>query len=336
MEFDLINHYFHPLSQGLSQDDLGIGDDAAVLTVPDGYQVVITTDTMVEGVHFLPDCDAYKLAWKLLAVNLSDLAAMGAEPWCYSLALTLPPEKAQNETWLAEFTRGLTAIVEALGICFPLIGGDTTRGNLTLTISAKGLVKQGQAMLRQGSQVGDVLVVTNTIGDGALGLQVALNQLNDSAAKNLTNPEMGFVLRALEQPIPQTKLAPFLKHFANAALDISDGLLQDCQHLLNGGSFKIQSGLAAQINLEQMPLSSAMRSYIDATGDYSLVLNGGDDYQLLMSVDEAKLQKFIDIARENGVELSAIGKVVEGAGIRLFNNEEEIQEEGGMKGFQHF
>jgi thiamine-monophosphate kinase len=173
-EFELIKTFFKPLSKGLSEDELGIGDDGAVLNVPESSQLVVVTDTLVEGVHFPVKTDPYDIAWKALAVNLSDLAAMGAEPGFFSLSLTLP--NAENE-WLERFAKGLSDLASLHKI--PLIGGDTTRGPLSVTITANGWVKAKGAVLRSGAQKGDVICVTQTIGDAAVGLSLAINQISE-------------------------------------------------------------------------------------------------------------------------------------------------------------
>ena len=336
MEFDLINQYFAPLMKGIADKDVGIGDDAAVLTPPEGYQLVVTTDTMVDSVHFLKSCNPRHLAWKLLAVNLSDLAAMGAQPWCYSLALTMPVEIATDQKWLAEFSSGLDDICSELNLTFPLIGGDTTRGPLTLTVIAKGLVKTGEAVMRGGAQLGDVIVVTNTLGEGALGLKVALE---DAIAKDvLTHSQQAKALHALEKPFPCTRIAPYLKSYASAALDISDGLMQDLSHLLKGGSFangEFQA-LGAEIELSDLPISEGMQRYIAQTDDFGLILTGGDDYQLLMSVAPEKLEEFIASALSKGVALSVIGEVVAQPGIHLKKNGDTWEMGNTHLGFQHF
>ena len=333
MEFDLINQYFAPLSGGIATGDKAIGDDAAVMMPKPNHQIVTTTDTMVEGVHFFAQCDPYRLGWKLLAVNLSDLAAMGAQPWCYSLALTLPKSIAKNESWLQGFTQGLSDLAAQQACPLPLIGGDTTKGPLTLTLSIQGQVPVGQALYRTGAQVGDLLVVTNTIGDGALGLQVALQ--NPQVA-HLTQAHQVDVLRALEQPMPQNSLASQLYGVVNAVIDISDGLVQDLGHLLRGGSLPTQEGLGAVLELQNLPQSAAMQAYTQVVNDYSLILSGGDDYQLLMAVSADKWQILQAIAQDCGVVVSQVGQIVAGQGVRLFNQGVDVTEQYQAKGYQHF
>jgi thiamine-monophosphate kinase len=332
MEFDLINQFFAPLCRPLHKSDKGIGDDAALMTPKSGYQVVTTMDTMVEDVHFVKGAEPYHLGWKLLMVNLSDLAAMGAEPWAYSLAITLPESLAHDVSWLQAFAQGLTKANQTLANPIPLIGGDTTRGPLTLTINLQGQVKQGQAILRAGAQAGDKLVVTGTIGDGALGLAVLLGHeglsLNETQSKG--------VLRKLHCPLARSNVASFMYGAVSSALDISDGLLQDLSHLLQGGSLSSQDRLGAHLYLERIPLSSAMKQYFQVSGDYSKILSGGDDYELLMSVPEENWQVFQQRCQSIGQPVYEIGEVVSNPEIRIYENGLLRRDLNELSGFKHF
>lgn len=319
LEFDLIDAFFKPLSIGLPEGDLGIGDDGAVLTVPEGHQLVVVTDTLVSGVHFPVDTAPYDIAWKALAVNLSDLAAMGAVPGNFSLALTLPSSDA---AWLKDFSEGLKAVSQRFDV--PLIGGDTTKGPLTITVSANGWVPKQQAILRSGAQLGDLICVTNTIGDGALGLKLALNQLNDCFDKSaLSEQEKDFLLAALNRPVPQLEIAADLRGLANSAIDISDGLLADLGHILersNGMNLSSATVLGAEIELENLPLSAALKAYIDSSKEWSLPLIGGDDYQLCMTVPEAKFSLLKSKLAAKGVSLTGVGRVTKASGIQCLQN----------------
>ena len=350
LEFDLINRYFAPLSQGSKVIDIGIGDDGAVLNVPQNHQLVVVTDTLVSGVHFPVETSAYDIAWKALAVNLSDLAAMGATPACYSLALTLPDYREQ---WLADFAAGLRALNELFSI--PLIGGDTTKGPLTITITAQGWVPNQQAILRSGAQVGDCVCVTNTLGEGALGLKLALN---DWPAKfleqELSTTEKQQALNGLNRPMPQLAISADLRGLVSSAIDISDGLLADLGHVLQqsnarlareGGeknqneiSASIQhSVLGADIELTQLPLSSGVARYVEQTNDWSLPLSGGDDYQLCLTLKKENYPALKARLNAKGVCLTAIGSIVLQEGIQCLKQGVVQEGRGGEKiGYCHF
>ncbi|WEJ61748.1 thiamine-phosphate kinase [Thiomicrorhabdus lithotrophica] len=308
-EFELINFLFEPLSRGLSPNEIGIGDDGAVLNVPENHQLVVVTDTLVSGVHFPENTAAYDVAWKAVAVNLSDLAAMGAQPGFYSLALTIPEN---NQVWLNGFAKGLEDIGSFYQI--PLVGGDTTNGPLTITVTMQGWVSTGKAIRRSGAKEGDLVCVTNYIGNGALGLMVALNTLPESVKGLISEADSQYLLDALNLPQPQLDLSSSLKEFANSAIDISDGLLADLGHILEESNKLIapKDGkvLGAQINLEFIPLSNAARIYIENTGHWPAILAGGDDYQLCFTIAPDKLNLAQEMSGKLGVKITAIGKVV--------------------------
>ncbi len=334
-EFDLIKQYFQPLSAGLQHGDLGIGDDGAVLSVPAGHQLVVVTDTLVAGVHFPLETSAYDIAWKALAVNLSDLAAMGAKPGFFSLALTLPES---DPLWLKEFARGLADLAEQFKI--PLIGGDTTKGPLTVTVTAQGWVKSGSAVLRSGAKARDVICVTNTIGDGALGLKLVFNDFPEALSTSLTEKEKVYLLKALNCPLPQLNAVNLLKRFANCAIDISDGLIADLSHILEASN-SIEAGktLSAHLELQDMPLSSAMQKYIQAIEDWSLVLTGGDDYQLCFTVSENEIDQLLSEAYESNISITAIGRIEEGGGhqsIQLYQSGHPFSSGKIGSGYLHF
>lgn len=358
LEFDLIETYFKPLSKSLSAEEVGIGDDGAVLTVPENHQMVVVTDTLVCGVHFLKEASAYDIAWKSVAVNLSDLAAMGATPAGYSLGLTLPEN---DQAWLIEFARGLRAIGEQFKV--PLIGGDTTKGPLVLTVTAHGWVPNQQAILRSGAQVGDVVCVTQTIGDGALGLKLVLDSLSPVFKAQLTAGENQHLLSALNRPVPQSKIAVALRGLVNSAADISDGLLADLGHILKQSNNKktrlatsilesshqkncgksapkkqnVFAELGADIELTQVPLSTAVKKYLAATDDWSLILSGGDDYQLCMTVSPLNWDKVQLVAEKYGVKITKIGQIVHQSGIRCLKRGTPVADGlDTVKGYAHF
>ena len=217
-EFSLIQRFFTQQSVKNPSTRLGIGDDCALLSIPDGYELAVTTDTMVESVHFLKNADPQQLGHKLLAVNLSDLASMGAKPLSVTLALTLP---SVDEAWLGAFARGFLSLAQHYGV--DLIGGDTTAGELTLTVQALGLVPTGQALTRSAARVGDLIYVSGNIGDAGLGLKIAQGY-------HCAQPDTA--IKQFNQPYPACEIGQKLCGVANACIDISDCLTSDLGHIL--------------------------------------------------------------------------------------------------------
>ena len=269
-EFSLIQRFFTQQRVNNPFTELGIGDDCALLSVPDGYQLAVTTDTMVEAVHFFAGADPEQLGHKLLAVNLSDLASMGAQPLSVTLALTLPNV---DETWLTAFAKGFLSLAEQYSV--DLIGGDTTSGPLTLTVQALGLVPKGKGLRRSTAQVGDYIYLTGRIGDAGLGLKI-------KQGYNCSQAHTESALARFNRPNPQVQAGLALLDIANACIDISDGLLADLGHILE------QSQVGARLDWELLPLSEAVQSYIKETGDWSLPLIAGDDYELCFTVSPEK------------------------------------------------
>ena len=263
-EFDLIRRYFACHKPVNSNVELGIGDDCALFNLPVGQQLAVTTDTMVEGVHFLANVDPEALGHKLLAVNLSDLAAMGAKPFAVTLSLSIP---RIDHSWLEAFARGFMQLARTYAV--DLVGGDTTSGPLTLTVQAMGFVPQSQALLRSAAQPGDLIYLSGQIGDAGLGLKIRLNQYpyHESTA-----------LQALERPLPQVTTGLALRGVARACIDVSDGLLADLGHIME------RSGVGARLEWDDLPLSSAVKRYLEVTGDWQMPLIAGDDYQLCFTV----------------------------------------------------
>lgn len=297
MEFDLIDA-IKSKAQIDESVDLGIGDDAAVVNISKGSQLVVSTDTLVEGVHFDNSATPKQIGHKALAVNLSDLAAMGATPKWVTLNLTLP----QIDTgWVEEFIAGFLSLAEKYQI--NLIGGDTTSGPLSITVTVFGEVKKGQALTRTGARRGDLIAVTGEIG---------------SAAFSLKNKYSGLV-DALHTPEPQLEISQQIKSFAHSCIDVSDGLLADLGHICKA------SALGAKISLEQIPVNSAVK---DSTPQWSShVLSGGDDYQLCFTFDAKDLDKL-------PANCSIIGQMGCGEGVKVFANNQEIKV--ASKGFIHF
>ena len=314
-EFDLIARYFAPLASPAPDVLLGIGDDAAVVALPAGAQLVVAVDTLVDGVHFPHGLRADAVAHRLLAVNLSDLAAMGASPRYATLALTLP---ALDESWLAAFADGLGRALRAARVS--LIGGDTTRGPLTLTLQALGTIT-GAALTRRGARPGDVIAVSGTLGDARAGLERALA---DPAALS-DDP----LLARFLWPAPRLVLGQAMRGVASAAIDVSDGLLADIAHIMQ------QSGCRAELEIERLPLSPALLAQVGPQVACDYAMSGGDDYELALCIPPAGLAAAQALAAELGVPLTVIGKVLSGAGVRCVDG-------GGRavtpssRGYRHF
>lgn len=310
-EFQLIRHYFTGLTAGSEGVLLGIGDDAALLSVPSGREFVVTSDTLVAGRHFPIETRPFDIGWKALAVNLSDLAAMGATPRWLTLALTLPEQSAD---WLAGFSEGLKALADLHGIA--LVGGDTTRGPLSITITAMGLVRAGAAMRRDGAVEADLVCVTGTLGDAAL----ALRQLGDAGADHTLR-------RRLDRPTPRIEAGRVLGEWGRAAIDLSDGLAGDLNHIL------VASQVGAELRAEKLPQSPAFARNAPADA-LALQLHGGDDYELCVCLrgdDFADAQASLS---KIGVPLTRIGVITAEPGLRL--REGATVRAIEPRGYQHF
>jgi thiamine-monophosphate kinase len=288
-EFAFIAQHLRPLAAGTA-GALDLLDDAALLDPPAGMTLVLTKDAMVAGVHFLPDDPPGTIAKKLLRVNLSDLAAMGAAPVGYLLALARAKETP--ESWLADFCQGLAEDQATFGI--GLLGGDTvsTPGPLTLSLTAIGQLPQGQALRRSGAKPGDDLWVSGTLGDGALGLLVLQGKLEPPPAAR------AFLIERYRLPQPRLALGQALRGLAHAAIDVSDGLLADLGHILE------TSGVGAELWADQVPLSAAAR---DLPGARDAALAGGDDYELLFTAPAARRDDVAALAKRQGLPLTRIG-----------------------------
>jgi len=298
-EFDLIRRYFTRPTPGAI---LGVGDDAALLQVSPGMELAVSTDMLVGGTHFYLDTDPRQLGHKTLAVNLSDLAAMGAQPRWATLSLSLP--QAHDE-WLQAFSEGFFALADAHGV--ELIGGDTTRGPLNLCVSIMGEVPQGKALRRSGAQVGDDIWVSGVLGEAALGLA----QLQDKV--ELPEGARQTCLAALQQPQPRVALGQALRDLAHSAIDISDGLLADLKHILDS------SGVAAEVRYDRLPKPSFFASTsedMDALAQ-DCVLSGGDDYELCFTAPLARREEIAVIADLLHVPLNRIGSIVSGQGCKV-------------------
>jgi thiamine-monophosphate kinase len=317
-EFELIKRYF--AEPGLTRKDveLGIGDDAAIINIPANSQLVVTTDTLVEGVHFFADMDPRAIGHRAVAVNLSDIAAMGAEPAWISIAVTLPHVEQE---WVKAFTAGIFEICEYYNV--QVVGGDTTQGPLSITISAKGLIPQGKAITRSGAKSGDWIFVTGTLGDAAVAID-AINQ-----RKNLPLKHQAFIKNRFEYPTPRVAIAQGLRETASSAIDISDGLLSDIGHILTA------SNVGGVINVDQLPLSDALMGSVDEDKYLVYALTGGDDYELLFTVPEDKRGALDVTMAHYGIKLTCIGQIMGQSGkLELRKDNQPFTFEG--KGYEHF
>mgnify|MGYP000278822856 FL=1 len=295
-EFDLIGKYF---TRAVRRAALGIGDDCALLAPTAGMQLAVSSDMLVEGRHFLSTVAPDRLGHKALAVNLSDLAACGAQPLGFTLALALP---RADEVFLEGFARGLFALAEAQGI--ELVGGDTTQGPLNICITAMGEVPPGQALLRSGAHVGDELYVSGTVGDARLALEVFRGQLALDAAA------FESVRAAMERPQPRVALGLALRGIATSAIDVSDGLLGDLGHVLR------RSGVGAVVDVDAVPRSAVLAAQTQAW-QRECTLAGGDDYELIFTAPATSADAVQGAARRAGVAATRIGRIEAGAALRL-------------------
>lgn len=315
-EFELIRNYFAaaPCAQAGDGVALGIGDDCALLAVPAGEQLAISTDTLVTGVHFADPCDPFLLGQRSLAVAVSDLAAMGATPVAFTLALTLP---AVTADWLDAYARGLNQMAQGCGV--RLVGGDTTRGPLSLTMTVFGRVPAGQALTRSGAQVGDLLCVGGDLGNAAGALPLVLGQRTAPAA--IAEP----LLAHYWSPQPQLALGQALRGKASAALDISDGLLADCGHIAKA------SAVGLLVEHQKLPLSAALLAFLGENAARVAAVSGGDDYVLAFTLPPAHLPALL----AEGWPIHVVGWVVAGQGVTLLDaNGQDITP--NIRGYQHF
>lgn len=313
-EFDLIRRHFSP---ALRHTLLGGGDDCALVAPSPGRQLAITTDLLVEGTHFLPGTDPEALGHKTLAVNLSDLAAMGARPRWIFLALSLP---VADEAWVAAFARGLLALADRHGA--DLAGGDTTRGPRTLCVTAIGEVVPGRALRRDGAKLGDDVYVSGCTGEAAFGLRACRETIEAPAA------DIAHCRRRLDRPEPRVALGLALAGVAHACIDISDGLVADLGHVCEA------SGLGARIHWPCLPQSSALSSCPpDARRGH--VLAGGDDYELLFTAPPAARHEIATRAAEAATPVTRIGAMVIAPGVHVLDRDgRDVTPVRG--GFDHF
>ncbi|QCR36917.1 thiamine-phosphate kinase [Nissabacter sp. SGAir0207] len=319
-EFDVIARYFDRFKYSRRDVQLGIGDDCALLTVAEKQVLAVSTDTLVEGTHFLPDIDPADLAYKALAVNVSDLAAMGADPAWLSLALTLPQV---DEPWLAAFSNSLFEHLNYYGM--QLIGGDTTRGNsLSLTLTVHGLVPAGRALTRSGARVGDWVYVTGSLGDSAAGLALLQQRLTVAEAE-----DRDYLLRRHLRPQPRVLHGQALRDLASAAIDLSDGLISDLGHILKA------SACGVRIDLDAIPCSDVLKKHVSPEQALKWALTGGEDYELCFTVPEIN-RGALDVALHHaGAPFTCIGQLAPQAeGIQYLRGSQPVTL--AWHGFDHF
>lgn len=318
-EFELIRRYFERPAPSAR---LGVGDDCALVAPSPGALLAVSTDLLAEGIHFLPGTDARRLGHKSLAVNLSDIAAIGAQPRWATLALALP---SADERWLEEFSAGLFGLAERHGV--ELIGGDTTRssapGSLTICMTIFGEVPEGGALLRSGARPGDDIWVSGELGGAALGLAQRLGRVSLPAA------EAERVARRLELPEPRVQLGLRLRGLASSAIDVSDGFAGDLRHILE------RSGAAARVRYDRLPRDPAFANLADPGLEQRCVLSGGDDYELVFTASAQRRAELERLSDELNLALACVGAVTRGAPAL------EILDAGGRVlpaagGFDHF
>ncbi len=315
-EFELIRRYFIR-SVGATGVALGIGDDCALVQPPQGCPLAVSMDTLVADVHFPKNADPELIGERALRVNLSDLAAMGAQPLWFTLALTLP--KADNR-WLEGFSEGLFSVAEEYGCA--LIGGDTTRGPLSITIQVHGTVKAETALLRANARAGDSVFVTGELGDGAAAVAVIQNQLDvDKAA-------FKYFMSRYYRPRPLLREGGLLRGIASAAVDISDGLMADLGHICE------QSGVGAVVNVKRLPVSQTLNKLAKPKQILNWALTGGDDYQLCFTVPASRLEKMEMLLAQGKIKATPIGEIVRGSGVSCMLDGKVMPIQ--KTGYQHF
>jgi thiamine-monophosphate kinase len=319
-EFELIRRYFtRPARRAV----VGVGDDCALIAPRAGLELALSTDMLVAGRHFLHDTEPEALGHKTLAVNLSDCAAAGAEPRYALLAVAVPEA---NPDWLERFSRGLFALADRFGV--ELIGGDTTRGPLTLCVTIIGEVPAGQALLRSGARPGDTVWVSGELGTAAAGLAIL------KATFDLPEPERRRAIDALQRPTPRVELGIALRGIASSALDVSDGLIGDLGHILE------RSAVGAEVDLSRLPCSAWLRARLRSpeSRPFALgcVLAGGDDYELCFTAPPEREAHVRAAGRQAGVAVTPVGRIVAGAALAVRDEHGQALDLSGLRAFDHF
>ncbi|OMH39368.1 thiamine-phosphate kinase [Motiliproteus sp. MSK22-1] len=325
-EFSLIERYFTSLEQQPNGVALGIGDDCALLEVPDGYQLAVSIDTLVEGVHFLPGTPAEHIASRVFGACLSDLAAMGAEPAWITLALTIP---RASEDWLEGFSRALSQKMTTFNVT--LVGGDTTRGHLTISMQVHGWVPKGQALQRNTAKINDYVFVSGTLGDSAAGLDQLKTGSDKTAEHRLDkkNNQRDYLIQRFQHPEPRISTGLAIRTFASAAIDISDGLLADLGHILE------QSKVGATIEEDLLPISNALAENYDQQQVQRWALTGGEDFELCFCIPEIQMESFQQALEGHPVKLTCIGQLTKQQGIILKSRNGKTKPVAAQ-GYEHF
>lgn len=319
-EFAMIRRLLRDAPQPRKDVVIGPGDDGAVLALPAGHELVLTTDTLISGRHFPKDTSAEDVGWKALAVNLSDLAAMGADPAWITIALSLPNAE---EAWLAGFVAGLFPLLETSGAA--LVGGDLTQGDLSITVQAAGLIPSGQALRRDSAKVGDAVCVTGDLGDAALGLSLWSQRGRRSRSSGQLS-ERDYLIDRLCRPTPRIASGKLLRGRAHAGVDISDGLAADLGHMLTA------SNVGANLNVEALPSSDALSRCITQTQRMQYQLNGGDDYELCVTLPQAEVAA---VQAALDCKFTVVGEIIAQPGLNLLNaHGQDVVVVGG--GYDHF
>ncbi|MGH8507276.1 MAG: thiamine-phosphate kinase [Gammaproteobacteria bacterium] len=315
-EFEIIDRYFRPRPPDRTEVVVGVGDDAAILRVAGRRDLALTVDTLVADTHFSNDAEPEAIGYKALAVSLSDLAAMGAEPLCATLALTLPQA---DEAWLERFSDGFFHLARRHAL--DLVGGNISRGPLTISVAAHGTLPEGGALRRIGAQPGDAIFVTGTLGDAALSLDVQAGAHPELA------PYADYLRKRLHRPTPRVAQGVALRGLASSAIDVSDGLAADLGHILTANS------VGAVIELHRLPRSSALQALPDLPRQWELGLGGGEDYELCFTVPEIHVDKLgQDLG---GVSITRIGQIQRRRGLRVIDPHGTTYA-SSLHGFRHF
>lgn len=318
-EFEIISQYFHHTQKKDFNEVKGIGDDSALIKIPKNNVLAISTDTLVEGTHFFKNISPEDLAYKTVAVNLSDLAAMGAKPKWITLSITMPKS---NSLWLKKFSNSFFQMLHKYNV--RLIGGDTNCGPLSITLSVYGLLKKRTALLRSNANIGDLIYVTGTLGDSAAGLSLLKKQF---FIKNLSI--RNYLIKKHLNPVPRVFEGIAIGKIANAAIDISDGLIADLGHILSN------SQCGADINLNTLPISKVLINNFQRQYYLDWALNAGEDYELCFTITKKNIKKLNLIKKKFLINFTCIGCITPiKQGFNLFHNKKKVFFK--KKGFDHF
>ena len=317
-EFELISKYFKNLTDDDSSVQCGIGDDAAIVHIPHDMEVALSIDTLLEGTHFPAETQPSDIAYKALAVNLSDMAAMGAVPKWVLLSISLPEK---DEDWIEKFVSGFLELARTHSIS--LIGGDLSRGPLSITVQIQGLLPTGSALKRNGAQKDDLIYVTGTLGDAGVGLDIMNGKLS------IGEKQRTFFLNSLNRPDISIDAGIQLRSIANSAIDISDGLIADLGHILE------VSHVGAEIEMEKIPLSEEMKQVTDNVTAWNYALTSGDDYKLCFTAPAEKHDQLMNILNEINIPVSCIGKITDGDEL-ICKDSEGVCFKPSKSSYKHF